>query len=274
MTIVDIKLDFKCDSLKRIIEILSIQDEEVRIVGGAVRDNIIGIKATDIDLVTTLSPKNSLKLLRNAKIATIPTGIKFGTITAYLDGKNFEITTLREDTYCDGRHAKVLFTKDFQKDAERRDFTINAMSYDVKSNKLYDYFNGYEDLQNKIVQFIGITPHRIEEDFLRILRFLRFSAKYANQIDKKGLLSCVEKKQNLQRLSPERIIRELNKILQSNGSAQILNIMHKHKIFEEISKDLEWDIDAYESFLQSAPRICNNISEQLEMHYVALLHKK
>jgi poly(A) polymerase len=269
----DIRLKFNSHELEKVLAALSVDGEEVRIVGGAVRDTILGQTPKDIDLITTLHPKEVVKLLREARIDVIPTGIKFGTVTAYIEGVSFEITTLREDIECDGRRAKVCFTKDFAKDAARRDFTINAMSYDSCNNKLYDYFNGYEDLQNKIVRFIGNPVQRIQEDHLRILRFFRFSAKYASKLDEKGLLACTEQRERIKFLSPERIISELNKILGSDGFGQILEIMQQNQLLSEISQDLQWDIDSYNIFIKELPKIFAHNISKLELHYITLLNK-
>jgi poly(A) polymerase len=271
--IVDIELNFASCELDRIISALQVNKEETRIVGGAIRDKLMGEDPKDIDLITTISPKDVVKILRAAGIAVIPTGIKFGTFTAYVEGKGFEITTLREDLECDGRRAKVAFTRDFLKDAQRRDFTINAMSYDSINRKLYDYFDGYEDLKNNIVKFIGDPVQRIQEDHLRILRFFRFSAKYSSSLNNDGLVACIAQKERIKFLSPERIISEFNKILSSEGSVKILEIMQKNQILHEISQDLKWDIESYKVFVDGMSEEFKSCLPKIELRYVTLLNK-
>jgi poly(A) polymerase len=273
MHIPDIKLNFTSDGLYEILHAINIPNEETRIVGGAVRDKLLGHDPKDIDLITTIHPKEVIKLLRAKNISVIPTGIKFGTVTAYSEGQSFEITTLREDLDCDGRRAKVFFTKDFAIDAQRRDFTINAMSYDPINHKLYDYLSGYEDLKNHIVKFIGNPVQRIAEDHLRILRFFRFSAKYAKTLDEKGLLACIEQRERIKFLSPERIVSELNKILANPGSIDILEIMQKNKLLFEMSQELKWDIESYKKFIISNPEIFKQEESKLELHYITLLNQ-
>ncbi|XVN42748.1 MAG: hypothetical protein RCG15_00010 [Candidatus Rickettsia vulgarisii] len=145
-----------------------------RIIGGAVRDAIIGKINNDVDIATDLLPEQTEKILSEAGIKVIPTGKKHGTIAALLGDEKFEITTLRKDIDTDGRRARVAFTDDFAVDAARRDFTINALSYCPFQHKIYDYFNGVQDLQDKKLVFIGKAFDRIQEDCIRILRFFSF----------------------------------------------------------------------------------------------------
>ena len=157
--------------------------DNLRIVGGAVRNFLLNKKITDYDLSCKYTPDEILDILNNNNIKALTIGKDFGTITAIINHKSFEITSTREDIQTDGRHAIVKYTNDFRIDAERRDFTFNALYLDFNNN-LYDYFNGVEDLKNGIVRFIGNPEERIKEDYLRILRLFRFYSFYANTIEK------------------------------------------------------------------------------------------
>ena len=164
--------------------------DELRLIGGLVRDYLADKKNTtakklDYDLACKFLPEETLKILKQHKIKALPTGIKHGTITALIGNEEYQITTLRKDVENFGRHAKVEFVDDFFEDAKRRDFTINAMSIDF-NGQLYDYFDGLKDLKAGNVCFIGDAETRIGEDYLRILRFFRFNAKYGKNIDRFG----------------------------------------------------------------------------------------
>lgn len=234
MIVLEKKLTIHSKYYKKILLLLNIFHNSSRLVGGCVRDALLDRFNSDIDIATTLLPEEVLKILIKNKIKVVPTGIKFGTISAFYKGEKFEITTLRKDLDCTGRHAKVSFTSDFAADAARRDFTINALSYCPFENKIYDYFNGLEDLKFSRIVFIGNPKERIKEDFLRILRFFRFSCYYAKKIDNEGLLACAELKTNLKSLSKERIKWEIDKLLASNNAPHILLIMFKIRILEII----------------------------------------
>ncbi len=163
-----------------IVEAIEDARGNARLVGGCVRDSVLGRDTTDIDLATDLVPEMVIQALGSAGIKTIPTGIKHGTVTAVVAGIPYEITTLRRDLECDGRHAAVAFTNSWMEDASRRDFTFNALYCD-KSGKIYDYFSGMQDLENRTVVFIGDAEARINEDFLRILRVFRFHASICDK---------------------------------------------------------------------------------------------
>jgi len=214
------------DQLKKLFNILG--NNNVRIVGGAVRNHIMGMPINDIDLATTHSPQVVINKLSANNIKVIPTGIKYGTVTAVMD-KPYEITTLRIDDKCDGRHAKVTYTDNWQQDAERRDFTINSMYMDIEGN-IYDYLNGKQDCLNGRVVFIGKANKRIEEDALRILRFFRFYAYYGKQLDKQSLQACIDNKQLIKKLSIERVSDEFIKILLSPNHIEVLKLLQQHKI--------------------------------------------
>lgn len=208
--------------------------DNLRIVGGAVRNHIIGKAINDYDLSCKLLPEQSLELLKKHGIKTVPTGIKFGTIMAIVNGKSFEITTTRKDIKTDGRHAVVEFTDNFEEDAQRRDFTFNALYLDFDNN-VYDYFNGLDDLQNGLVKFIGDAETRIKEDYLRILRFFRFYCYYGKTMDSEGLEYSIKYKEKLRTLSGERIKAEMFKILECSNPMGTLKIMEGNGILQIIT---------------------------------------
>ncbi len=186
---------------------------EARVVGGAVRDVLVGRKVGDIDLATTLPPNRVMEILAKASIKTAPTGLAHGTITAIIDHVGYEITTLRRDIETDGRHAQVAFTDDWREDAARRDFTMNALYVDAEG-LLYDYYNGEEDAKAGRVRFIGDARARIREDVLRILRFFRFTAFFGKEEpDADSLSACCELAPLIPHLSAERIAHEVAKLL-------------------------------------------------------------
>ncbi|MFP3018105.1 MAG: CCA tRNA nucleotidyltransferase [Candidatus Tisiphia sp.] len=229
------------ESYKEILSILKLNGGVARIVGGAVRDAIIGVVNYDVDIATNLLPKQVTDILSKANITVIPTGIKHGTVTALFKNEKFEITTLRKDIKCDGRSAEVIFTDDFMEDAARRDFTINALSYCPFEHKIYDYFSGIDDLRQSKVIFIGQAFERIQEDFLRILRFFRFSCYYAAQLDIDGLNACIKLKENLKLLSKERIKWEMDKLIISDNSPDILQQMFDNGILQIILPVSQFD---------------------------------
>ncbi|HRW29901.1 MAG TPA: hypothetical protein P5227_07890, partial [Emcibacteraceae bacterium] len=188
------------ETLVRLMTVLNQEELSARIVGGAVRDALFNIfwkrerKIGDIDIASRYTPEKNKKILEKAGITVIPTGLKHGTITARLNGKNFEITTLRRDVSTNGRHAEVEFTDDWQKDARRRDFTINALYLDIDGT-VHDPLGGFRDIKRGRVRFIGDARERIKEDGLRILRFFRFSSNFdVGGVDEAGMLACVERK--------------------------------------------------------------------------------
>jgi poly(A) polymerase len=184
-----------------------------RLVGGAVRDRLANIPVSDHDLATPDPPDIVVQTLKAQGIRTVPTGLAHGTVTAILDGHPFEITTLRRDVRTDGRHAETEWTDDWQEDAARRDFTINAMSLD-RAGTLHDYFNGREDLAAGRVRFVGDPARRIEEDHLRILRFLRFHARFARTApDPEAIEAIASRAPLIARLSAERVWSELKRLL-------------------------------------------------------------
>jgi poly(A) polymerase len=175
---------------QKLVTAFSSYPHAVRFVGGAVRDTLLDRLVQDIDVATTLLPEATMSVLQQAGIHVVPTGIQHGTVTAVIDGRHFEITTLRKDVACDGRHAEVAFTDNWQEDASRRDFTMNAM-YMSTEGELFDYFSGQEDAKAGRVRFIGDANTRISEDYLRILRFFRFYAHYGREAPNyEALVAC------------------------------------------------------------------------------------
>lgn len=221
---------------------------EARIVGGAVRDALLGREVKEIDFATSLPPEKMVEALGTAGIKTVPTGIDFGTITAVIDGKGYEITTLRHDVETDGRHAKVAYTDDWQGDAARRDFTMNALYLDAVG-KLYDYFGGRDDGAKGHVRFIGNAEARIREDVLRILRFFRFHAWYGKgAIDAEGFVACRSLAELVPQLSVERIWREIVKLLAAENPLPSWSLMLDARILDGILPEAH-DVKRLESLL-------------------------
>ena len=212
---------------------------EIRYVGGCIRKIIKGEEVDDIDLSTNLNPQQVCEALKSENINFYQTGIAYGTITAVIDGYNFEITSLREDIKTDGRHAKVIFSTDWKKDAARRDFTFNAIYSDIDGN-LFDPFNGKNDLENGIVKFIGEPEQRIKEDYLRILRYLRFFLSYSNH--KHELITSKLIKKNIvgiSNLSNERLLDELKKFFKLNILIKLSKDKFSLQLFEIIFPQLK-----------------------------------
>lgn len=224
------KKNILTDEVLTIFRILLTEGDEVRLVGGCVRDFILGLKSNDIDFACKYPPQKTLELLAAKGIKTVATGLAHGTITAIINDKTMEITTLRKDLECDGRHAKVEFCDSYKEDAKRRDFTINAI-YMNKDGKFYDYFNGLADLNRGIVRFIGDPRKRIEEDNLRILRFFRFHGRFGDEIDYNSMQSCFDSRDLLANLSGEVITKEMEKILELPNYDQVITLMEHAKVF-------------------------------------------
>ena len=204
--------------LMRLMSHLNQNGDDARIVGGAVRDTLLNIfwkrkrKVGDVDIASKLTPQENIKILEEAGIDVVPTGLKHGTITAIINKQHFEITTLRKDVSTDGRHAEVEFSKDWTEDAKRRDFTINALYLDMDGN-IYDPLGGFKDIKAARVCFIGDARTCIRGDALRILRFFRFASDIeVGGVDEKGVLAAVELKEMINTLSGERIRDEFKKI--------------------------------------------------------------
>lgn len=212
----------------RVMEALMATGVEARFVGGCVRNALVNRAVMDIDIATPLKPDQVVEHMDAARIRTIPTGMSHGTVTALVDGKTFEITTLRIDVNPFGRHAQVQFTDDWEKDAARRDFTINAMSANMDGD-VYDPYTGIEDLRNGRVIFVGYPEERIKEDILRILRFFRFFAHFGQgtRPDTAAMVACAKLSNRIPRLSAERIRQEVFRILESDRCAIAWNVMSR-----------------------------------------------
>ena len=199
----------------------------IRFVGGCIRDTIAGHPVSDIDLATDALPERVTEVLSAAEIQVIPTGVDYGTVTALTGEKAFEITTLRKDVATNGRRAEVEFTDDWYEDAARRDFTFNALSAD-RDGRVYDYFNGLEDLSAGKVRFIGNALARVEEDYLRILRFFRFHAYFAKSgADPEALSACRSAVTRVKALSGERIWNEFSRTLVAPNSVSVCQMMEE-----------------------------------------------
>ncbi len=211
--------------LPRLIGILDRDGEEARVIGGAVRNALLALPPGDFDLATTALPGEVTRRAEAAGFKAIPTGIDHGTITVVIEGRPFEVTTLREDVETFGRHATVRFGRDWQRDAERRDFTMNALSV-LADGTVHDYVGGLADLAARRVRFIGDAAMRIAEDYLRILRFFRFHAIYGEGApDAAGLHASILAREGLEQLSRERVRMELMKLLVAPRAAPTLTVM-------------------------------------------------
>jgi poly(A) polymerase len=227
------------DGLKRVLAALDDVYGGPRYVGGAVRDTLLGLPVSDVDIATALLPEEVINRLEVAGIKAIPTGIEHGTVTAAVTGKNYEITTLRRDVATDGRRATVAFATDWQEDAARRDFTINALYADPESGEVFDYFDGLSDLETRRLRFIGDAHQRIAEDFLRILRYFRFLARYGGgQIDADAIEACANGAHGLTALSRERIAQELSRILGLKNPVASVDLMIDKGIFTPFLPEL------------------------------------
>ncbi|HKD20875.1 MAG TPA: CCA tRNA nucleotidyltransferase [Rhizomicrobium sp.] len=219
---------------KPLQRVLAALGGEARIVGGAVRNALIGAEVKDVDIATPLTPDEVTQRLTAAGIKPVPTGIEHGTITAVADGKPYEVTTLRRDVETDGRRAVVAFTTDWREDAARRDFTMNAL-YAAADGEIFDYHNGIADLTAGRVRFIGDATARIREDYLRILRLFRFHAWYGKgEIDPTALKAAASEKAGIAKLSGERIQQEILRLLEAENPAPMLRVMAASGILSEI----------------------------------------
>ncbi len=215
----------KRGEVKDLLALLDRDGEEARVVGGAVRNALLQLAVAEIDVATTASPEEVARRVEAAGWKAVPTGIEHGTITVVIDGKPFEVTTLRRDIETYGRKAKVVFGRDWKADAQRRDFTVNALSA-TADGTVYDYVGGLADIASRRVRFIGDPAQRIAEDYLRILRFFRFHAWYgAGAPDAAGLHACIAARGGLDTLSRERVRMELLKLLLAPHATPGLAVM-------------------------------------------------
>lgn len=221
------------ENVSKIISILS-KVGETRLVGGAVREMLLDHVPKDVDLATQVLPNEVMELLERDGIKVLPIGIKYGTVMAILGGHTYEITTLRSDISTNGRHAEVRYTKDWEEDSGRRDFTINAMYMDL-GGKIYDYNNGIKDIEDRCIRFIGDPNERIKEDHLRILRFFRFYGYYEDAVyDEDTFKGCCQNIKLLSELSGERIRDELFKIFILKRVNDVMSLMKKARVLENI----------------------------------------
>jgi poly(A) polymerase len=282
----------KDKTCKKILSLLNKKDDTTRFVGGCVRDSLIGVETNDIDIATKLEPSEVMNILTSASIKVIPTGIDHGTVSVFSKNFNFEITTLRSDIETDGRHAEVTFSNSWEKDASRRDFTINSI-YLKQNGDIYDPHNGIQHLKQKKILFIGDPDERINEDYLRILRFFRFNAFYGNdnlKLSNNSVKACAENKNKIKKLSSERIHNEFFKILNSTNPYFIINIMKKIGILEilfekkvetkffkkllSIENKNSLKIDQFLKFVSLAPNANKNHLSELKMFNFSKKDKK
>ena len=222
------------EPLQNVMRVLTESGGLARIVGGAVRNALIGAEVTEVDIATPLVPDEVMRRLKAVGFGAVPTGIEHGTVTAVVDGKPFEVTTLRRDVETDGRRAVVAFSTDWREDAGRRDFTMNAL-YASADGEIFDYHNGRADLAAGRVRFIGDAMARIREDYLRILRLFRFHAWYGKgEIDPVTLKAVAAEKAGLAQLSGERIQREMLRLLEAEDPVVVLRVMAATGILGEI----------------------------------------
>jgi poly(A) polymerase len=225
--------------MERLLDALGAGEGLTRYVGGAVRDDLLDLPVSDVDLATRLQPQEVIERLEAARIKAVPTGIDHGTVTAVSDGHAYEVTTLRRDVATDGRRATVAFTAAWEEDAARRDFTINALSADPITGEVFDYFGGLEDLLAHHVRFIGDPLKRIAEDHLRILRYFRFHARFGSgKPDETALEACTVRANDLMALSRERIADELLKLLSIQDPSITLTIMLGRGILKPVLPEI------------------------------------
>ena len=220
--------------LADLLEVLDRDGEEARVVGGTVRNALFDQPHGDIDIATTALPKEVISRVTAAGFKGVPTGIEHGTVTVVAAGHPYEVTTLREDVETYGRRAKVAFGRDWRRDAERRDFTMNALSLS-RDGTIHDYVGGLADIAERRVRFIGEAATRIREDYLRILRFFRFHAAYGEGApDRDGLAACIAERAGLAQLSRERVHMELIKLLMARHAVPALATMTEAGLLEEV----------------------------------------
>jgi len=238
--------------LQTLLAALNADGEQARIAGGAVRNALLGEPVADVDIATTNLPDETVRRAEAAGFKTVPTGAEHGTITVISGGKPFEVTTLRADVETDGRHAKVVFGRDWKADAERRDFTINAL-YAEADGTVIDLVEGITDLDRRMLRFIGDAETRIREDYLRILRFFRFFAWYGSgRPDAEGLKACARLKDGLPRLSAERIWSEIKKLLSAPDPSRSLLWMRQAGVLTTVLPETEkWGIDAIHALVRT-----------------------
>ncbi|BAV63841.1 CCA tRNA nucleotidyltransferase [Sphingobium cloacae] len=226
--------------LESLLSALEADRGHARFVGGMVRDSLLGLPVNDLDIATTLTPRQVIERLNGAGIKAVPTGIDHGTVTAVTAGGPVEITTLRHDVSTDGRRATIAYTTDWREDAARRDFTINALYADPLTGEISDYFNGIGDLETRRVRFIGDASARIAEDHLRILRYFRFLARFGHdEPDTEAYAACMAAANSLMALSRERIADEFLKLLAVTAPVAALRLMVDGGILRPVLPEID-----------------------------------
>ncbi|MDO1582304.1 CCA tRNA nucleotidyltransferase [Rhizobium oryzicola] len=235
----------KDEGVQRVFSLLNADGGEGRVVGGAVRNALMGLAISDVDFATTVLPDDVMTRAQAEGIKAVPTGIDHGTVTLVINGRGLEVTTLRRDVATDGRHAKVEFGTDWQTDADRRDFTMNAL-YATADGRVIDLVNGLADIETKTIRFIGDAATRIAEDYLRVLRFFRFFAYYGSgRPDADGLRAVARARDHLDGLSAERVWAELKKLFSATDPARALLWMRQSGVLTAVLPETEkWGIDA------------------------------
>lgn len=268
-------------ALARVLRALGSGLVDVRIVGGAVRNAVMEIPVTEIDLATPELPARVMERLTAAGLKAVRTGIEHGTVMAVTDGATFEITTLRRDTACDGRHAVVVFTADWREDARRRDFTMNAMSMNLDGT-VFDDHGGWDDAKAGRVRFVGAPADRIQEDYLRILRLFRFFAWYGRApIDDATLAACRAHVGGLARLSGERVQQELCKLLSAPQPVEAVKLMAACAVLAQVLPEardtsvlaalvrIEPDVDWLRRLAALAPAGETDVADRLKLSNAA-----
>ena len=243
----------RSDSIKSLFKALP--EDSLRFVGGCVRNAIWGEDVGDIDLACQLEPQAVVEALTAAGIRHVPTGITHGTVTAVIEGKPYEITSLRRDVETDGRRATVAYTTDWTEDAQRRDLTMNALYADISGQIFDPTGQGLADLKSRKFRFVGDAEQRVQEDYLRILRFFRFLALYGGQekVDAASLKACREHQAGIKKLSAERVWMELKKLLSANNPVRACHIMLTNGILETVLPEAN-NVDGLEALLRLEPR--------------------
>ena len=246
------------DEVAGLLALLNSGGEEARVVGGAVRNELLHLPVAEIDVATTAEPNEVIRRVEAAGWKAVPTGVEHGTITVVINSRPFEVTTLRQDVETFGRKARVKFGRDWRADAERRDFTINALSVSA-DGEVFDYVGGRDDIAARRVRFIGEPQQRIAEDYLRILRFFRFHAYFAEgEPDAAGLHACIVARAGLDTLSRERVRMELLKLFVAPRAAPTLTVMAESGLLGPVLGGVPYvasfaKLAAIETALGSAP---------------------
>lgn len=264
--------------VNRILNILNSHEYEGYVVGGCVRDAVLGREPNDWDICTNCKPEKMLEIFSCFKV--IPTGLKHGTVTVVIDDEHFEITTYRiEEGYTDGRHPeKVEFTNSLKEDLKRRDFTINAMAYD-REEGLVDYFNGIDDIDNKKIRSVGEPIKRFGEDYLRMLRAIRFSTQLKYDLDIETFQAIRNLSKNIVNISKERVREEINKTLLAEKPSRGFRLLHETGLLKHIIPELEkcvkfhqrnphHDKDVFDHIMG----VLDNTKKDLVLRLAALMH--